>query len=166
MNRLGVIVFTVLGMAGMVSACAFKIDKGYRPPGAPVNTPSVDEIDKAIEEKKVVVGFDKVRTWILKPHCISCHDGPSGDGGVDLSSFAAVMSQQLVMAGNIQESRRYSVIHWAQAKVKGAVPMPDLEAELPDNLKRIVALWIEQGAQEQSQGEIELGPKNQSDPDF
>lgn len=79
--------------------------------------------------------FDKV----IVPKCLSCHGSNFPQGEIDLSSYSAIMAQQLVIPGNSQESRLYQLV------ASGAEPpiTPLSANEIAD-----IAFWIDDGAKD------------------
>ncbi len=50
-----------------------------------------------------VDGFDRVGKPFLENYCLDCHDGPEGEGGIDLSTFQSSkdVTDSLVLWGNV-----------------------------------------------------------------
>lgn len=71
---------------------------------------------------------------ILESSCLSCHDGPSGNAGVDLSTHSKVKlyAQSGLLMGVIRHEQGYS-------------PMPKNQSKLDHCSIRQLEIWIENG---------------------
>ena len=85
--------------------------------------------------------FNDIYNKILLPKCIYCHDGPGGDGDVDLSSYNAIMSSGTVMPSSPLSSLLYI------SMVQTTMPPDFNDRVLPDDLE-FVAAWIQAGAKD------------------
>jgi outer membrane lipoprotein-sorting protein len=100
-------------------------------------TPPADAKDAA-EVAASAMPFSEVK-MIFDANCASCHGGRAPKGGIDLSSYSAIMSSRAVRPGNANSSRLMREIR--SGKMPPAGP---LSAELQDKL----AKWIDSGAKE------------------
>lgn len=98
-------------------------------------------------EPKTKITYDQHVLPILTQHCIGCHKGESGKGGLDLSTYAKTMeggaSGEAVKPGDAESSRLYRLTaHKEQPYMPPKLPVID-KAQLD-----MLALWITQGALE------------------
>ena len=102
---------------------------------------------KAASRQPKLLDFETHIFGMLEEHCVVCHDQDEAGGGLDLSSYAALMqggsSGKSIVVGKPDKSRLYRLVARLERPFmpKDSDPMP--KAEL-DKLKR----WIEQGAAE------------------
>jgi len=91
------------------------------------------------------VGFDTIKAVVLKPNCLQCHAGASSSKGIDLSTYAAVMSNPsgLVVPGHASHSLFYLALTG-----NGTTPMPKDGSPLAPSLVNLVGDWIDAGAPE------------------
>lgn len=82
-----------------------------------------------------IIPFSAVQSQVLNPQCLGCHSASNASGGVDLSSYAKVVT--LVKAGNPSSSLLYTEI------ASGSMPMG---GTLAPELKTLVYNWIATGA--------------------
>jgi mono/diheme cytochrome c family protein len=123
--------FQIAVALGLAAACNSHIDK---------NQPAVGGSKySAIQER------------IIKPKCLSCHSGVAPADGLDLSSYAGVMSQ--VVAEEPDKSPFYqSVLTGRMPKSRPAISKTDLE---------LIAQWIKGGAKETDNGLQSMRPTYQ-----
>jgi len=98
-------------------------------------------------DAKTKITFDQNVMPILTQHCLGCHKGESGKGGLDLSTYAKTMeggaSGAVVKPGDADASRLWRLTaHKEQPYMPPKLPVID-KAQL-DTL----ALWVTQGALE------------------
>lgn len=106
-------------------------------PGPVPYTPPVVSDDPAVAPT-----FSKINQQILQTSCVSCHStssngaNPHGPaGGLDLSTYAGVMSK--VIVGDPERSTLYQYIRGAQMPPQGQLPEEQILA---------IQNWIEAGA--------------------
>lgn len=120
-----IIITTNLVLAVLMSACSYKIDKGGEAtslsPGQALN-------------------FSFIRSTVIAPNCFQCHLGSGGEGGLDLSTYSALVSNQLFIVGDPEHSDLFTQINTGQ--------MPFGSAKLSNNQIQAVRDWIQQGAPE------------------
>jgi uncharacterized membrane protein len=86
-----------------------------------------------------IANFAAINADILQPKCLRCHGSQSASGGVDLSSYAAIVSQPgLVVAGSASTSLLYTEVEGGSMPVGG----PPLSARELDEVQQ----WIDAGA--------------------
>ena len=98
-------------------------------------------------DPKAKITFDGHVLPILKDHCLGCHNQDKAKGGLDLSTFGAVMEGgaggAIVKPGDADASRLYTLTsHKEQPAMPPKSPMID-----KDKVETI-ALWVKQGALE------------------
>ncbi len=83
--------------------------------------------------------YSDLSELIFRPKCMSCHGGASGSGGVDLSSYAAMMSQsKLIVPGQPAQSGIYNEV--------ASGDMPDGGPALSRAEVQAISNWIMAGA--------------------
>lgn len=121
----------------LLSACNFNIPKEITVKHETTEPEEpVDPQDPTKPPVKVLT-FKGINNGVIGQYCLSCHAGPSGSGGVDLSSYSKVM--QYVVAGKPDESKICQVV-----KDKSMPRGKDMD----DSLRLDVCKWITQGAKE------------------
>jgi hypothetical protein len=87
----------------------------------------------------IVATYTEVQSKILVQSCVRCHSGAQPPGGVDLTSYANLMSRpQNIIPGNSKDSLVYSEIATGSMPPRGAAVDP--------KLVQLLANWIDQGA--------------------
>lgn len=98
-------------------------------------------------DPKSKVTFDQQVMPILTQHCVGCHKGDSGKGGLDLSTYAKTMeggaSGEVVKPGDADGSRL-----WRLTAHKEQPFMPPKLPVIPKEQLDTLAMWINQGALE------------------
>src|SRR5436305_8420773 len=98
-------------------------------------------------DPKAKLTYDQHVLPILTAHCIGCHKGENGKGGLDLSTYAKLKeggaSGEVIKPGDPENSRLYRL---TAHKEQPFMPpkMPQIAKEQLDTL----AAWIQQGALE------------------
>jgi hypothetical protein len=98
-------------------------------------------------DPKAKLTYDQQVLPILTAHCIGCHKGENGKGGLDLSTYAKLKeggaSGEVIKPGDPENSRLYRL---TAHKEQPFMPpkMPQIAKEQLDTL----AAWIQQGALE------------------
>jgi uncharacterized membrane protein len=84
--------------------------------------------------------YAAIEARILKPKCIDCHSGMMPQGGIDLSSYNAVMSSGVIAQGDPEKSDLFLAVN------DGSMPLgkPALSKEEKD----MIFNWIKGGAQQ------------------
>jgi mono/diheme cytochrome c family protein len=84
--------------------------------------------------------FQVLSEDIFAPKCLSCHSGPNGSGGVDLSSYNSIVatSANLVVSGQPSASRLYTEVATGD--------MPDGGPPLSTDEIEAIGQWIQDGA--------------------
>lgn len=100
-------------------------------------TPPADAKDSAAVAASAS-SFNDVKQIFLA-NCASCHGSRGPKGGIDLSSYEAIMASRSVRPGNANSSRLFRVIK--SGKMPPAGPLP---AELQQKIEK----WINDGAKE------------------
>ena len=100
-------------------------------------------------DAKTKITFDQHVAPILTQHCMGCHKGENGKGGLDLSTYAKAMeggaSGIVVKPGDADASRL-----WRLTAHKEQPYMPPKLPEIAKEQLDLMALWITQGALENS----------------
>ena len=104
---------------------------------------------ESVTEGAVSLAFDKVNQQIFQAACVSCHSGSIPAGGVDLSSYAAVMSSGTVVIGDAASSVLYQEVYRGDMPASGA---------LSENLTELLGRWIDEGARETASGPVNYPP--------
>lgn len=82
--------------------------------------------------------FKKVNVQVLQPQCVSCHNAALKSGGVDYSSYQAMMATGSVVAGNPGQSALLESV------LDGS--MPQGGARLNVSEINLISTWIANGA--------------------
>jgi len=107
----------------LVSGCSYKVDK-------------TGGADLLLSGQPLT--FSVIRDSIIAPNCFQCHLGSGGQGGLDLSTYSSLVSNQLFIAGNPEQSDIFVQVNTGQMPFGGAkLPAADIQA---------IHDWIEQGA--------------------
>lgn len=90
------------------------------------------------------LSFADVKTELLTPYCIGCHNSSNAKGGVNLENYAnvttgSVNGKAFVVAGSPSTSRLVQVIQ------NGSMP---IGGKVPSNVLARLELWISEGALE------------------
>lgn len=108
---------------------------GFAPAPAPQNT-----------EK---VSFEKKIQPILKKNCVKCHNDERAQKGLDLSTYKGLMKgtrdAKVIKAGKSSESILYKAIKGLPG---GSKMPPGRNKSLSDSDIKLIADWIDQGAEE------------------
>lgn len=86
--------------------------------------------------------YSSIKTRIINTKCLSCHSGGNLAGGVDLSTYAATVANNIARAGNPNGSRLVTSMERT-----GNDFMPRNGARIPTSDIAIVRQWIQDGAQ-------------------
>ncbi|MFQ3593049.1 MAG: c-type cytochrome domain-containing protein [Gemmataceae bacterium] len=93
--------------------------------------------------------YDKEVRPVLAKHCVSCHNGDRGRGGLDLSSFAGIQaggnSGKVAIAGKPEASLLYTL----SAHLEDPI-MPPGKPKIPDNDLLVLKTWITDGMPERA----------------
>lgn len=107
------------------AACSFRIDKTKDASGG--------------VESQNIKSFATLKSDILDTRCARCHTGPSGDGGVDLSSYESILRNPgLVEPGQPSQSRLYTEV--------ASGDMPESGPSLSPSEMQAIEDWILAGA--------------------
>jgi WD40 repeat protein len=104
-------------------------------------------VTSSAADPKAKLTYDQHVLPILTTHCIGCHKGENGKGGLDLSTYAKLKeggaSGEVIKPGDPENSRLYRL---TSHKEQPFMPpkMPQMAKEQLDTL----AAWIQQGALE------------------
>ena len=82
--------------------------------------------------------FSQIMANIIRPSCLNCHNGAGGAGGVDLSSYNAIINGITVNAGNPNQSGLYNAV--------ANNSMPTSGGPLTQYQKMAIYDWIASGA--------------------
>lgn len=82
--------------------------------------------------------FSAINNSILRPSCVSCHSGGSAQGGVNLSSYQALINSSVVRPGDADKSDLYIQIETGR--------MPRGASKLSQESAKVIFDWIEAGA--------------------
>ncbi|MGZ6480246.1 MAG: c-type cytochrome domain-containing protein [Bdellovibrionales bacterium] len=86
-----------------------------------------------------LTSFTALSTEVLQPKCVSCHGGKEISGGVDLTSYAAILAKKgVVTLGNPAASLLYTEVQDGS--------MPDEGPHLSANEIQAIGEWIQSGA--------------------
>jgi Planctomycete cytochrome C len=81
--------------------------------------------------------FDFISQNIFKPKCMKCHSGPGSPGGMDLTSYDAIMNSGKLVAKDPDSSKLYLTLKAGKMPPSG--PLSDQEIQM-------VFDWIKMGA--------------------
>ncbi len=96
-----------------------------------------------------ISNFNAIDTNVISVSCASCHSGPTPQGGIDLSTYAAIIASGTVTAGNAEASTFYTEI------LSGDMPPGD---EVIDPLYvQAIKAWIDNGASENEAPTVSAG---------
>ena len=107
-------------------------------PPAPMPTPSGPSGPRT---PTVGVSYAFIQQNVFNQSCVKCHSSPALKGGVDLSSYAALMAnaKKVVDVGNASGSLAYTEMAGGDMPPRGALVDPQLI--------ELFAEWINEGAQ-------------------
>lgn len=117
---------STLSLLLALSGCAFETIKDVKTPDSEEDTTIIEPTFASIDEK------------ILQRRCVSCHDGATGFGGVELDSYAALISSEVVTAGDPEASLLYTEVESGE--------MPQNAPGLSSQEIEAIAEWIRNGA--------------------
>jgi len=100
---------------------------------------SISATSMAYADESAPVTFSTIRSTILVPKCVRCHQGPQAPDGIDLSIYSSLVSNQVFVAGDPANSDIFVQVSTGQMPFGG----PKLSA---DEIQAIHD-WIQQGAQ-------------------
>lgn len=110
-----------------LSACGFY-------PSAPDGDGSKPPVSPGGIEPK----FSSIYQNVIKPKCLSCHSASNPMAGVNLSSYSATMSSQVVRVGDHSRSDLFIQVDSGN--------MPRGGSHLSDDAVSAIAAWIDAGA--------------------
>jgi WD40 repeat protein len=100
-------------------------------------------------DPKTKLNYDQHVLPIMRMHCVGCHQGDKAKGGLDLSTYTALMaggaSGESVKPGDAENSRL-----WRLTAHKEQPYMPPKGGPIPKDQIDVVFNWIQQGALENS----------------
>lgn len=104
------------------------------------------------------ISFATIQAEIIGPSCIRCHNGPTGFGRVDLSTYATTLAK--VEPGKPEQSPFYTSIRDGR--------MPKRSPPLSAEKAALVRTWIEAGAKEDETAVVppEVEPPNTPEPTY
>ncbi|OYZ18986.1 MAG: hypothetical protein B7Y39_12805 [Bdellovibrio sp. 28-41-41] len=132
------------------------IKDGSMPPGGGVSTSDLSALNKWILEGLIddsgnvaipdgsatlEAKYSSIKTRIINTKCLGCHSGATLSGGVDLSTYASTVANNIAIAGNPNGSRFVTSL-----LRPGNDFMPRNGARLPTADIDIVKAWIQAGA--------------------
>ncbi len=91
-----------------------------------------------------VISFSTDVAPILKASCVKCHGANDPDGGLDVSTYAALMKSGTVVPGKSEQSRLLERILGHGGKAR----MPKGFAPLSEKANAAIRNWINQGAKD------------------
>lgn len=118
----------------MISGCGYEIKKGASSPTQGGGTPVNPEAPQP--PVGTTVSFASIQKSILVPTCLKCHNGPTGSGGVDLSTHAGVL--EWVAPGDAPNSTLYTEVESGS--------MPKRAPRLTEEQCNTIRDWINAGA--------------------
>ncbi len=86
---------------------------------------------------------------LIEPKCLECHSTVLTSGGVNLSTYAAMMASGTVTAGNASTSSLYTTVYNPTLQAHNILTPFELEG---------LATWINNGARENEIPEVSAGP--------
>lgn len=129
----------LFGLALMTTACAFRNPK--------------DDLEAKLAGLEP--SYSSIATKILDRRCVSCHKPGNARGGVDLSSYPALMASNVIVAGNYLASSLYTEV------ASGSMPKPESGyPRLSDAETAVIAAWIQGGAPERGTVSLPSTPAN------
>jgi hypothetical protein len=84
--------------------------------------------------------FAVIKSTIIAPKCLQCHQGSNGEAGLDLSTYSSLVTNQLFVAGDPDKSDIFVQVNTGQ--------MPFGGPKLSDGEIQMIHDWIQQGALE------------------
>tara|TARA_B110001454_G_scaffold64823_1_gene62958 strand:- start:2969 stop:3691 length:723 start_codon:yes stop_codon:yes gene_type:complete len=132
------------------------IKEGSMPPGGGVSTDDLAALNKWILEGLIddsgnvaipdgsatlEAKYSSIKTRIINTKCLGCHSGATPSGGVDLTTYANTVANNIAIAGNPNGSRLVTSMQRA-----GNDFMPRNGARIPQADIDIVKAWIQAGA--------------------
>lgn len=141
MNKLR---FSVVCFFGVVWIAACKHDIPEQPPGNGENNPQGNPCTPG-----VVYFTNEVLPFLVSNCAIpSCHDATTSEDGVQLDSYAAVMSSGVVTPGNPGNSDLWEVL--TEIDPDKIMPPPSSGINISAAQIEMIQSWIQQGAQNNS----------------
>jgi mono/diheme cytochrome c family protein len=132
------------------------IKEGSMPPGGGVSTSDLSALNKWILEGLIddsgnvaipdgsatlEAKYSSIKTRIINTRCLGCHSGAAPSGGVDLTTYATTVANNIAIAGNPNGSRFITSL-----LRPGNDFMPRNGARLPTADIDIIRAWIQAGA--------------------
>lgn len=132
------------------------IKDGTMPPGGGVSTTELQALNRWILEGLIddsgnvaipdgsatlEARYSSIKTRIINTKCLGCHSGGNPSGGIDLTTYANTVANNIARAGNPGGSRIVNAL-----ERPGNDFMPRNGARLPASDIAIVRQWIQDGA--------------------
>lgn len=92
-----------------------------------------------LQSTPIEANYASIQSQILIPRCLTCHTGTNSVSKVDLSTYANLLMNDIVVPGNPQQSKLYLSIN--------SGTMPQGSTKLPNNQIQAVYDWIQEGAE-------------------
>ena len=92
---------------------------------------------------KKQLSYSEIYTEIIHPRCTMCHTGKDSPRGIDLSSFAKLMSSDVVVKKKPSQSRLYRAVKSGMMPYEGSTLTP--------SQVKAIRKWILAGADETTQ---------------
>ncbi len=133
-------VFILLG-------CSVRTEHNYlQPDDQPVSADAL----KQLLTKPQIIDYSHVEKAVLKDSCIQCHNSTTHKDGIDLSNYQSILvpkeGRVLVKPFSAEESVLVDVL-----TAEGKRHMPPIDKpQLTADQKKLVSLWIANGANEKS----------------